>query len=173
PKEETTANNIKEEITEPEVVEVVKEPTTEKPATEEVVEKVTEKKVWTMEELSSVLPHGTEAVENNNDSLVLKYGNKFYYQNALRNSNSIISQIQDFIKENKEIIFAFSEQLEASHKEEQKVKQTEEIKKEEEKIRQEQQARNQALTSSPLVNLNEEQKNLVGDLLWAFGGKEV
>jgi len=124
-----------------------------------------EAKAWTVEDLKDVLPQGTISVENTDDGLVLVFDNRFFYQMAHREIDSIRERIREKTSEQTNIIISFSESLA-------KGPETPEPEKEAEPEKEPEAAPAPEPPKPAVSSMSEDQKNLVNDIILCFDGRE-
>lgn len=124
-------------------------------------------------DLKSVLPQGVTSTEQTPDGLVLKFDNRFYYEMALRNLDSVKSKIS-LAAGDVNVVLSFSEQMNAKRIEDtakaEEMRNLEKMKIEQEAIKKAQ-AEAQA-KAARLPQVDEDHRYFVDDLVMAFKGQE-
>jgi DNA polymerase-3 subunit gamma/tau len=129
---------------------------------------------WTKEDLKDVLPQGTVAVNCIDDSLILVFGQKLFYQIALQNRETIIKEIREKTSSEINVAFSFSGTPEsapapepAPANEAQQPPAAPEPEEKEEAPSCQPEKPQQEISSR-----TDEQKNLINDIILCFDGRE-
>ena len=125
---------------------------------------------WTEEDLKDVLPKGTIAVNLMDDSLILVFGQKLFYQIALQNIETIRKEIKEKTASDLNVVLSFSGNNEQTPAPEPEVQQPaaepEPEEKEEAPSCQPEKPQQEASSRT------DEQKNLINDIILCFDGRE-
>ena len=124
--------------------------------------------VWTMENLSDVLPHGTISVENTEDGLVLVFNSRLFYQTAYRNLADVKQRIHQKTASQINIVLSYSEAPAAQNPEPEAHPVQSQSVPEQEKV----QPKPAEKPVEEKPSMSDEQKNLLTDLMLCFDGRE-
>lgn len=119
------------------------------------------KSAFSSEDLKDVLPQGVGSVENTEQGLVLEFGSRFFYENALRDAENIKTKIRQITGDGVNVVISFSERLEAERAK---------LLKEQDAAKQEQQSR---FVQNPVkTDENRSAAQVEEDFMVLFRGRE-